>query len=43
MRDAVRAALDKLIANGTYGAIVAKWGLQSSAVQQVTMNGAKDH
>ncbi|WP_434109951.1 ABC transporter substrate-binding protein [Paraburkholderia caffeinilytica] len=43
LRDAVRAALDKLVANGTYRAIVAKWGLQSSAVQQVTMNGAKDH
>ncbi|MFP3584727.1 ABC transporter substrate-binding protein [Paraburkholderia sp. SIMBA_055] len=43
LRDAVRAALDKLIANGTYAAIVAKWGLQSSAVHQVTMNGSKDH
>lgn len=43
LRDAVRAALDKLVANGTYAAIVAKWGLQSSAVRQVTLNGAKDH
>ncbi|NYH20148.1 ABC transporter substrate-binding protein [Paraburkholderia bryophila] len=41
LRDAVKAALDKLIANGTYSAIVAKWGLQSSGVQQLTMNGAK--
>lgn len=43
LRDAVRAALDKLIANGTFATIVAKWGLQSSAVHQITMNGAKDH
>ncbi|WGS51627.1 ABC transporter substrate-binding protein [Paraburkholderia sp. D15] len=41
LRDAVKAALDRLIANGTYQSIAAKWGLQSSAVQQLTMNGAK--
>lgn len=40
LRDAVHAALDKLVADGTYSRIVAKWGLQSSAVRQVTMNGA---
>lgn len=40
LRDAVHGALDKLIADGTYGKIVAKWGLQSSAVHQLTMNGA---
>ncbi|MDR3097415.1 MAG: ABC transporter substrate-binding protein [Paraburkholderia sp.] len=40
LRDAVHGALEKLIADGTYGKIVAKWGLQSSAVRQLTMNGA---
>lgn len=40
LRDAVPGALNKLIANGTYGAIVAKWNLQSSAVRQVTLNAA---
>ncbi|WP_415113102.1 transporter substrate-binding domain-containing protein [Paraburkholderia sp.] len=40
LRDAVHAALDKLVADGTYSRIIAKWGLQSSAVHQVTMNGA---
>ncbi|BCG03481.1 ABC transporter substrate-binding protein (plasmid) [Paraburkholderia sp. PGU19] len=39
LRDAVHAALNKLIADGTYSKLVAKWGLQSSAVRQVTMNG----
>jgi polar amino acid transport system substrate-binding protein len=29
----------KLVANGTYGAIIAKWNLQSSAVKQVGLNG----
>ncbi|WP_174490619.1 ABC transporter substrate-binding protein [Paraburkholderia oxyphila] len=39
LRDAVHGALEKLMADGTYGKIVAKWGLQSSAVRQLTMNG----
>jgi polar amino acid transport system substrate-binding protein len=39
LRDAVLGAMNKLVANGTYGAIVAKWNLQSSAVKQVTLNG----
>ncbi|HEV7834217.1 MAG TPA: transporter substrate-binding domain-containing protein [Caballeronia sp.] len=38
LRDAVLGALNKLIANGTYAAIVAKWNLQSSAVKRVTLN-----
>jgi polar amino acid transport system substrate-binding protein len=38
LRDAVLGAMNKLVANGTYGAIVAKWNLQSSAVKQVTLN-----
>ena len=28
-----------LLANGTYGAIIAKWNLQSSAVKQASVNG----
>ena len=40
LRDAVLGALNKLIANGTYAAIAAKWNLQSSAVKQVTLNAA---
>jgi polar amino acid transport system substrate-binding protein len=39
LRDAVGGALNKLMKDGTYGAIVAKWNLQSSAVKQVGMNG----
>jgi polar amino acid transport system substrate-binding protein len=39
LRDAVLAAMRKLVANGTYGAIIAKWNLQSSAVKQVGLNG----
>jgi hypothetical protein len=43
LRDVVHDALDKLIANGTYATIVAKWNLQSSAVKQVTLNAAAAH
>lgn len=39
LRDAVLAAFRKLIANGTYGTIVAKWNLQASAVKQAAVNG----
>lgn len=40
LRDAVLAALNRLVANGTYRTIVAKWGLQSSAVAKISVNGA---
>ncbi|CAN5501303.1 ABC transporter substrate-binding protein [soil metagenome] len=39
LRDAVLAAFRKLIANGTYASIVAKWNLQASAVKQAAVNG----
>jgi polar amino acid transport system substrate-binding protein len=39
---AVEAALKKLMSNGTYSSIMAKWGLQSGAISasQVKINGA---
>jgi len=40
LRDAVLAAFKKLLANGSYAAIIAKWNLQSSAVKQAAVNGA---
>ena len=39
LRDAVLGALNRLVANGTYHAIVVKWGLQSSAVAKIGVNG----
>jgi len=39
LRDAVLAAFKKLLANGTYSAIIAKWNLQTSAVKQAAVNG----
>jgi polar amino acid transport system substrate-binding protein len=39
LRDAVLAALKKLMANGTYSAIVARWNLQASADRQAGVNG----
>lgn len=39
LRDVVLAAFKKLIANGSYAAIVAKWNLQASAVKQPAING----
>jgi len=35
----VLAAFKKLIADGTYASIVAKWKLQASAVKQAAVNG----
>ena len=32
LRDAVRAALDQMLADGTYIQILTKWGVQSGAV-----------
>jgi ABC-type amino acid transport substrate-binding protein len=39
LRDAALAPMRKLVANGTYSAIIAKWNLQSSAVKRVSLNG----
>ena len=35
------AAVKKLIANGTYGKILTKWGLKSGAIKNPVVNGAK--
>ncbi len=39
LRDAVLVAFRKLITDGTYASIVAKWKLQASAVKQAAVNG----
>lgn len=36
----VKAALEKLIANGTYAKILAKWGVSDGAISTVTINKA---
>lgn len=38
--EAVQAAMQKLIDDGTYDEIVEKWGLESSSVDKATINGA---
>jgi polar amino acid transport system substrate-binding protein len=40
MAQAVQAALKDLIANGTYGQIMDKWGLSSGAITDPVINGA---
>lgn len=42
LRDAFKAALEKLIANGTYDEILAEYQLESGAVDSVTINGATE-
>jgi len=37
---AISDALTKLIADGTYGTILAKWGIQAGALTTITVNGA---
>lgn len=39
LRDAVLAAFKRLLANGTYASVIAKWSLQTSAVKQAAVNG----
>lgn len=39
LRDAVKAALDRLKANGTYEAIIAKYGVETGALETITING----
>lgn len=38
---AVQAALESLVADGTYAAILAKWGVEAGAVTEITMNAGK--
>jgi ABC-type amino acid transport substrate-binding protein len=40
MAKPVQAALKKLIANGTYTAILKKWELEPAAINSPTINGA---
>ncbi len=39
LRDALAAALDKLIADGTYKTVLTKWGVNDGAVTKATING----
>lgn len=41
MAPAVQAAMQSLIDDGTYGAILQKWGVQAGAVTTAEINGAK--
>ncbi|MER5431268.1 ABC transporter substrate-binding protein [Streptomyces sp. NPDC002588] len=41
LRDALKAALDAIVANGEYEKIITKWGVSDGAVKEVTINGGK--
>ena len=41
LHEAVAGALDALIADGTYKAILAKWQLSDSAVEKALMNAGR--
>ncbi|MFF2850723.1 ABC transporter substrate-binding protein [Streptomyces sp. NPDC058001] len=41
LRDALQAALDAIIKDGTYDKIIAKWGVEAGAVKSATVNGGK--
>lgn len=41
LRDALKAALDAVIANGEYKKIMDKWGVSEGAVETATINGGK--
>ena len=40
LRDAVKAALQKIIDDGSYKAVLTKWGVESGAVTKANVNGA---
>jgi polar amino acid transport system substrate-binding protein len=42
LRDALKKALDALIASGSYRAILAKYGLEGGAVKEAVINGGKN-
>lgn len=41
LRDAVKGALDRLQANGTYDALIQKYGLANNAIKPITINQGK--
>ncbi|WP_030790562.1 ABC transporter substrate-binding protein [Streptomyces sp. NRRL S-920] len=41
LRDAIKAALDAIIANGDYEKIIKKWGVEDGAVKEAKINGGK--
>jgi polar amino acid transport system substrate-binding protein len=41
LRDGLRAALDQLIASGTYTELLQRWGVTSGAVPKATINGGR--
>lgn len=41
LRDALKAALDAIIANGEYDKVIKKWGVEDGAVQEAAINGGK--
>ena len=41
LRDAVQGALEELLRNGVYGDVLARWHVQTGAVQQITVNSGQ--
>jgi polar amino acid transport system substrate-binding protein len=40
MAQAVKAAMEQLISDGTYSKLLAKWGIQDGAITTPTIDGA---
>ncbi|MGW4873550.1 ABC transporter substrate-binding protein [Streptomyces chartreusis] len=41
LRDALKAALDAIIADGEYEKVIKKWGVEDGSVKEATVNGGK--
>ena len=40
--EAIQAALQSLMDDGTYTAILTKWGVEQGAIDSITINGATE-
>jgi polar amino acid transport system substrate-binding protein len=41
LRDAIRGALEEMLRNGVYGDVLARWHVQTGAIQQITVNSSR--
>jgi polar amino acid transport system substrate-binding protein len=41
LRDAVKSALERLVASGAYAELLKRWGLEQNAIPAITVNAGR--